>query len=173
MSEPSASKTLRVQFIHGLESSPQSTKATVLAEHFTSVTPGMQTGDFEGCVALQHETIKSFVPDVLVASSFGGAVAVALLQRGLWQGPTLLLAQAALRRGQPCELPEQTDIWLVHGVHDDIIDPEDSRRLAQCGSPDRVRLIEVDDDHVLRAKVADGSLVRWVREIAAVAHDDR
>jgi alpha/beta superfamily hydrolase len=159
---------LRVQFIHGLESSPQSTKAGVLAEHFVSSTPGMQTDDFEGCVAQQYREIGTFEPEVLVASSFGGAVAVALLQRGLWQGPTLLLAQAALRQGQACELPEDVVVWLVHGTRDEIVDPEDSRSLAACGSKEWVRLIEVDDDHVLKASVGDGSLVRWVREIAAV-----
>ncbi|MCZ6807150.1 MAG: hypothetical protein O7F08_09380 [Deltaproteobacteria bacterium] len=158
---------LKVQFIHGLESSPQSTKARVLAEHFASLTPGMLTDDFEACVALQHRALEEFGPDVLVASSFGGAVAVALLQRGLWRGPTLLLAQAALRQGQTCELPEDVVVWLVHGTHDEIVDPEDSRRLSACGSADLVRLIEVDDNHVLRTSVRDGSLVRWVREISA------
>ena len=61
-------------------------------------------------------------------------------------------------------------IWLVHGNRDELIDPEDSRRLARCGSPDLVRLIEVDDDHVLKTSVRDGSLVRWVREISAVRY---
>jgi pimeloyl-ACP methyl ester carboxylesterase len=153
---------LRVQFIHGLESSPQSTKATVLAEHFEALTPAMQTDDFEGCVATQYEALTTFRPDVVVGSSFGGGVAVALLQRGLWTGPTLLLAQAALRQGHAAELPEEVPIWLVHGTRDDIIDPEESRVLAQAGSADYVKLIEVDDDHPLRASVADGSLVAWV-----------
>ncbi len=161
------SNPLRVQFIHGLESSPQSTKAIVLAEHFESLTAQMQTDDFEGCIAQQHRTLKEFQPDVIVASSFGGAVAVALLQRKLWSGPTLLLAQAALRLDQPCELPRGSVIWLVHGKRDEIVDPEDSRRLAKCGSPDLVRLIEVDDDHRLKTSVLDGSLVGWVREIGA------
>jgi len=101
----------RVQFIHGLEGSPQGSKARLFAERFTAVTPAMDTGDFEACVALQAETITKFRPDVLVGSSFGGAVAVALLQRGLWRGPTLLLAQAALRHGLPAQLPEGVTMW--------------------------------------------------------------
>lgn len=166
-------KTLRVQFIHGFESSPHSTKARVLGEHFETTTPGMQTDDFEGCVAQQAATAKSFRPDLLVASSFGGAVAVAMLQRELWRGPTLLLAPAALYRGMACELPEDVAIWLVHGSRDEIIDPEDSRSLARCGTPGLVRLIEVDDNHVLKTHVGDGSLVRWVRELALAAGDWR
>lgn len=162
-------RKLRVQFIHGLESSPQSTKAQVLAEHFDARTPGMQTDDFEGCVEQQHATLLEFQPDVLVGSSFGGGVAVALLQRGLWTGPTLLLAQAALRMDLPCELPEGVPVWIVHGTGDDLVDPEESRRLAATGSEDQIRLIEVDDDHPLRTSVANGSLVDWVHGLGVLA----
>ena len=105
---------LRVQFIHGLEGSPSGTKARTLAAHFESVTPAMDTSDFEACVALHAEKVRRFEPDVLVASSFGGAVAVALLQREHWRGPTLLLAQAALRQGLRAKLPAGVPIWLVH-----------------------------------------------------------
>jgi hypothetical protein len=174
---------LRVQFIHGLESSPQSAKAQLLAAHFVARTPAMDTADFEGCVALQASTLAEFRPDVLVGSSFGAAVAVELLRRGMWRGPTLLLAQAALRRletlmdgaaPQPDEapwLPEGVQVWLVHGLGDELIDPDDSRRLARSGSPERVRLIEVDDDHALHRSVASGQLVEWVLGLAAAARD--
>jgi alpha/beta superfamily hydrolase len=155
----------RVQFIHGLEGSPQGSKARLFAEQFTAVTPAMDTGDFEACIALQSETITSFRPDVLVGSSFGGAVAVALLQRGLWRGPTLLLAQAALRHGLPAQLPEGVRVWIVHGRRDDLIDIEDSRTLARAGTPDLVRLIEVDDDHPLHATVQSGDLATLVRDL--------
>jgi len=155
----------QVQFIHGLEGSPQGTKARLLAERFTAVTPAMDTGDFEACVALQTETIACFRPDVLVGSSFGGAVAVALLQRGLWRGPTLLLAQAALRHGLPARLPDGVRVWIVHGLRDALIDPEESRVLARAGTPDLVRLIEVDDDHPLRATVQSGELATLVQQL--------
>src|SRR5262245_35479117 len=96
---------LRVQFIHGLESSPQGVKAQLLSRHFTARTPAMDTRDFAASVEVQAAALREFEPHVLVGSSYGGAIAVELLQRGLWRGPTLLLAQAALRRGQPAELP--------------------------------------------------------------------
>ena len=160
---------LRVQFIHGLESSPQGTKARLLAGIFEARTPAMDTSDFEGCVALQARTLDEFAPDVVIGSSFGGAVAVALLQRGLWSGPTLLLAQAAVKWQLPVELPTPAPVWLVHGTRDEIIDPEDSRRLAAAGDPERVRLIEVDDDHRLQVLVASGTLVELVRELARAA----
>lgn len=161
--------TIRVQFIHGLEGSPAGAKAQLFAAHFTALTPAMDTHDFPACVELQARTLVSFRPDVLVGSSFGGAIAVALLQRGDWHGPTLLLAQAARHYGLPARLPEGVHVWLVHGQRDDLVDIEDSRALARTGTPGLVRLIEVDDDHSLSATVASGRLVEIVRELAAAA----
>ena len=126
----------------------------------------MDTSDFRGCVALQRAALGAFRPDVLVGSSFGGAVAVALLNQGDWLGPTVLLAQAALRIDPDQRLPEGVPVWLVHGSHDTVIEPEDSRRLAETGSPELVRLIEVEDDHSLSALVESGQLVEIIREFA-------
>jgi alpha/beta superfamily hydrolase len=159
----------RVQFIHGLEGSPQGAKARLFAQHFTALTPVMKTHDFAACVDVQAATLESFRPDVLVGSSFGGAVALTLLQRGLWHGPTLLLAQAALRQGLSPFLPEGVPVWLVHGVHDDVVDIEDSRTLARTGTPALVRLIEADDDHSLHGMVGSGRLVEIVRELFEVS----
>lgn len=159
--------SLRVQFVHGLEGSPQGAKARLFADHFTASTPAMDTKDFEASVAVQEKEIVSFRPDVLVGSSFGGAVAVELLNRGAWTGPTLLLAQAAVRQGKSAALPNGRRVWLVHGTNDDVVDVDESRQLARTGTPSLVRLIEVDDDHSLHAMVADGRLVDLVRKLAA------
>jgi hypothetical protein len=165
-------RKLRVQFIHGLEGSPQGSKASALAAHFESVTPAMDTSSFEGCVAQHAELVRRFEPDVLVGSSFGGAVAVALLQREQWSGPTLLLAQAALRQGLRARLPRGVRVWLVHATRDDVVPVADSRRLARSGSEGLVRLLEVDDDHALHDFVASGRLVETVGAIAADAAAD-
>jgi predicted esterase len=160
---------VRVQFIHGLESSPQGAKAQLFARHFTARTPAMDTRDFAASVEVQAAALREFAPHVLVGSSYGGAIAVELLQRGAWRGPTLLLAQAALRRGLPAVLPRDVTVWLVHGTRDAIIDPADSRVLASSGTPGRVRLIEVDDEHSLHTTVEDGRLVAWVEELAGIS----
>lgn len=170
---PNAADTLRVQFIHGLEGSPRGAKAQLFARHFTALTPAMDTGDFEACVELHRRALATFEPDILVGSSFGGAVAVALLQRGLWRGPTLLLAQAALQVGLPARLPDGAHVWLVHGVHDELIDIEDSRRLAGSGTPGLVRLIEVEDDHRLPQMVRREELVSLVRALVTAARGTR
>ena len=158
---------LRVQFAHGLEGSPQGAKARLFAEHFDARTPAMDTADFESCVALHAAELERFQPDVLVGSSFGGAVVLALLQRGHWRGRTLLLAPAGRHRGLPVELPEGVRVWIVHGTRDSLVDPADSRALARAGRAGDVRLLEPDDDHPLHATTSSGRLVEIVRELAS------
>lgn len=160
-------RKLRVLFIHGLEGSPQGNKARTLAAHFDARTPALDTSDFEACVALCAEQVRRFEPDVVVGSSFGGAVAVALLQREQWSGPTLLLAQAALRQGLRARLPIGVPVWLVHATRDDVVPVADSRKLARSGTPGMVRLVEVEDDHALHAFTSDGRLVETVRDLGA------
>ena len=158
----------KVQFIHGLESGPQGVKARLLASTFDANTPQMDTSNFEGCIAQHANLIQTDKPDVLVGSSFGGAVLVALLQRGLWDGPSLLLAQAALKRGLTTTLPKEVPIWIVHGTGDTVVDVEDSRRLAADNSRAEVNYLELDDDHSLHASTANGALLDWVRSLAAL-----
>ena len=94
-----SARRLEVQYAHGLESSPQGDKARFLATQFDVSAPAMDTRDFAACVEQQARELERFQPDVLVGSSFGGAVALALLQQQRWSGPTLLLAPAARALG--------------------------------------------------------------------------
>ena len=155
----------RVQFVHGLEGSPQGAKARLFAANFETRTPAMDTADFDACISVHANVLRDFAPDLLVGSSFGGAVAVELLRIGAWRGPTLLLAQAAVRRDPGARLPAAVPVWLVHGRDDALIDVADSRALASTGDPKWVRLFEVDDDHALHATVRDGRLLGIVREL--------
>ncbi len=139
-----------------------------LARHFDAFTPAMNTGDFQQAMATQREAIASFRPDLVVGSSFGGALAVALLEEGVWRGPTILLAPAAAKLGLRNRLPEGVRVTIVHGLSDAIVPPEDSRELAGTGSAGLVRLIEVDDEHRLQSLVDSGRLADLVRETLGV-----
>ena len=46
------------------------------------------------CAQLQRRAIQRLKPDIVVGSSWGGAVALQCLHSGYWRGPTLLLAPA-------------------------------------------------------------------------------
>ncbi len=157
-------QALRVQFIHGLESNTQGTKARFLASRFEALTPAMNTSDFEGCVAVQSAALREFRPDVIVGSSFGGAVAIALLARGVWRGPTVLLAPAAARLDVRNHLPGDVTVTVAHGLGDEIIPVEHSLALIADSSPARVRFIEVDDGHRLQSLVDSGVLATMVEE---------
>lgn len=160
-------RPLRVLFIHGLEGSPQGAKARYLAARFDARTPAMDTSDLEGSIAAQAHAVVDFAPDVVVGSSYGGAVAVALLARGAWRGPTVLLAPAAGRLDVGNALPEGVAVTVVHAARDAIIPREDSEALAATGTAGRVRLVVVDDEHRLDTLLAGDGLAAIVRETAA------
>jgi predicted esterase len=157
---------LRVQFAHGLESSPRGNKARLLAQRFVTETPAMNTRDFESCVAMHAGTLMRFRPDVLVGSSFGGAVAVALLERGLYRGPTLLLAQAAVHYRPSVRLPAGVRVLLVHARQDEVVPFAGSEQLLATGTSGLVELIARDDDHALSRLVASGELIELVQRAA-------
>jgi predicted esterase len=160
---------LRVQFIHGLEGSPQGEKARFLAERFEATAPAMNTADFEASLEVQHRALEDFSPDVLVGSSFGGAVALELLRRSYFRGPTVLLAPAARAFGIPLVIPEGVPVVIVHGLRDELIDPNDSVVLGRTGSPGLVETVEVDDGHRLTSIVASGALGLFCERVASRA----
>jgi alpha/beta superfamily hydrolase len=129
----------------------------------------MDTRSLELCVRVHEEALAKFRPELLIGSSFGGAVAVALLERGVWRGPTLLLAQAARHYMPNCRLPDGVRVTLVHAIEDEVVDVEGSRALAKTGTPELVELIEVHDDHALTALTDNGELLRLVRHAAGQA----
>ena len=51
------------------------------------------------CTALIAKELRRRPPDVVVGSSWGGAVALRCLEDGLWAGPSLLLAPAVSAKG--------------------------------------------------------------------------
>eukprot|EP00667_Euglena_gracilis_P020648 EG_transcript_22404 len=106
------------------------------------------THSLDGCLAVQREAIARFQPDVVVGSSWGGAIGLLAFASGAWQGPTLLLAPAltlAIRKlGEPlkpeyswsavCEAvkasPHSHNLLVVHGDADDTVPHQDSVEFA-------------------------------------------
>ncbi|HEX7671601.1 MAG TPA: hypothetical protein VF395_18535 [Polyangiaceae bacterium] len=157
------SRPLAVQFIHGLEGSPKGAKAMYLDRWYDSETPTMDTSDFEGAVAIHAKRLLERPSEVLVGSSFGGAVALALLVRGLYAGSTVLLAPAHRHYGVEEGIPDGVPVIIVHGKRDDVVDIEGSRALAETGTPGLVRLVVVDDEHRLGTLVETDALANFVR----------
>eukprot|EP01104_Vermistella_antarctica_P006666 TRINITY_DN17373_c0_g1_i2.p1 TRINITY_DN17373_c0_g1~~TRINITY_DN17373_c0_g1_i2.p1 ORF type:complete len:248 (-),score=50.03 TRINITY_DN17373_c0_g1_i2:151-894(-) len=107
-------------------------------------------------INVQRKAMEEFDPDIVVASSWGGCIAVECLTRGIWTGPTLLLAPASGLVGrkrrltsQP-SLPEGVFVDIVQGLKDATVPMRDSVDLSQTGTTDMVRLHERNDIHTLR-----------------------
>jgi predicted esterase len=76
----------------------------------------------------------------------------------------VLLAPAAGRLDITDPLPEGVAVTVVHATRDAIIPRAHSEALAATGSPDRVRLVVVDDEHRLDTLLAGDGLADLVRE---------
>eukprot|EP01065_Artemidia_motanka_P027207 TRINITY_DN32426_c0_g1_i1.p1 TRINITY_DN32426_c0_g1~~TRINITY_DN32426_c0_g1_i1.p1 ORF type:complete len:199 (+),score=62.63 TRINITY_DN32426_c0_g1_i1:53-598(+) len=155
---------VRVLFLHGLESGPQGYKARYIRRHFAdSLAPAMDTSSLAAAVRGASAGLAQLRPEVVVGSSFGGAVCVELMRIGAWRGPAVLLAPAAAllaRRTGVAEvptLPPSAAAIVVHGSRDSVVPLEDSERLVADAVRDggRVTLHVADDTHGLRTVLAD------------------
>lgn len=99
---------------------------------------------YEACVEIQRRALLVHQPDVIVGSSWGGAVAIALALRGHWSGPMMLLAPAfglAARRMGSTRLERDLSelrrkatsqrIVIYHDPADDTVPIQDSEGLVK------------------------------------------
>jgi pimeloyl-ACP methyl ester carboxylesterase len=140
---------------------------------FRFVQPLLMRRTFKRSVAVQLELLRTNQVDVVLGSSFGGAVAVELLASGAWKGPAVLLCPAHLRvaerawRPSP-ELPaDAAKILVVHGRQDETVPISHSRSLVKGTA---ARLIEVDDDHRLTATAKPERFKEWIAELLDRKH---
>jgi hypothetical protein len=129
---------------------------------------------FAASVAIQTAAVREAVPDVVVGSSWGGAVAAELVVRGQWSGPTILLApaiQAVWERSargdvdahNQClrELADEVPILVFHDPSDATIAHADSVRLSE-GSSIELRSVDAGG-HRLMGLLEQGSLGEAIR----------
>lgn len=148
---------MRILFLHGRESGPSGTKARWLAARYDSLTPVLDTSSLETALPGAERALAEFGPDVVVGSSFGGGVALALAARGLWPGGTVLLAPAWRLLGLSLPLPLGEPAVVLHGRLDEVVPLADSRALVAGRGPG-VILVETGDEHRLLRVLDDGTL---------------
>jgi len=159
-------------YIHGLEGGPQGTKGAFVTERFGGSGPDMpatRTGPhddppscFEDCFALARDYVLARPASTLIGSSFGGAITLALLQRGVWQGPVVLLAPAGPLYGFHPSIPEGSHAIIIHDPSDEIVSYEGSELLTR-GSPLRAELWPSDGGHRLHSIVSNGLFERAIK----------
>jgi alpha/beta superfamily hydrolase len=156
-------------FFHGRESSPRGSKATWLARTRGAVTPQLTTTTVAAALPEARAALDAHRPALVVASSFGGAVAVALLQEGRIRVPVVLIAPAAAKLGVRNELPEGAQVVILHGDGDDVVPLADSVALAGTGGPGVSLRVVSGGDHRLNQILRDGTLDAVLTELGAPA----
>lgn len=159
---------MKILFLHGLESKPGGSKVQYLRSIGHDVlNPALPKNDFEESVRIAQEEIDTHNPDVVVGSSRGGAVAMAIRPGS---ARLVLIAPAWKRFGVPSRVPSNTTV--LHCVEDDLVDISDSESLdganiVPCGSDHRMS--DPDALESLRLALTEGSQLdlvrRYVREL--------
>ena len=143
-------------FVHGLESSGQGTKATLLR----TIYPDILTPDFVGPLEERMSSLAPILAQgsawIIVGSSFGGLMAA------LWTcshpdrvRKLVLLAPALHHPAFAQSPPPAVDVptVLFHGSRDDIVPLETVRALATATFRNLSHYV-VDDEHALRKTAA-------------------
>ena len=153
-------------YLHGLEGSPSGLKASWMRREFGAFAPempahGRDLETFERCVSIAADALRAHRPNLVVGSSFGGAVLMKLVVDGIWCGPCIFLAQAGVAYGFPERLPPGIRAILIHARQDEII-PFAHSEIVAASSGDEVELWPTDGSHGLAHIVEDGLLRRAV-----------
>ena len=177
-----------IMYCHGRGSTGRGTKATIIKGRFAQhnfVGNDYPTNDpiasdkdgempcdlremkeFWRYVQMLTGDIKIHKPDVIVASSFGGAALTRVIIEGGWTGPTVFLAQAAHKFGVTDTLPVGYKAIYIHGTKDDTVKFEGSAVLA--GTSKNAKLVAVNDGHRL---YSDESREAYLAAIAEFLQD--
>ena len=130
---------MKILFLHGLESSPNSAKATFLRRKGHDViAPELDRHDWEHSVLAARQALLSHQPDVVVGSSRGGAVAMAANP----SVPLVLVAPAWVKYAPWATVSGRTTV--IHSRDDEVIPYEESEQLQKLYG---VNLIEAGMSH--------------------------
>lgn len=152
--------------------------ATSLGSSWLTLRKDVVTGQalarsFAACVEIQKRAVQKENPDIVIGSSWGGAVVVELMRQGIWNGPTILLAPAVHRvctktgHGDSREIARQlrgNRIVLFHDPTDEVVPFGDSEVFANEG---QFELRAVDGGgHRLMGICHDGRLAECLRTLS-------
>tara|TARA_B100001094_G_C18125857_1_gene769416 strand:+ start:281 stop:763 length:483 start_codon:yes stop_codon:yes gene_type:complete len=126
---------MKVLFLHGLESKPGGSKAKHLAKAgYKVLNPALPRESFAESVAIAQEVIDNEMPDLVIGSSRGGAVAMSVSTRG---AGLILIAPAWKRFVDEDRMKEfkvrvdSQNTIILHSDHDDLVLPQDSDYLSE------------------------------------------
>jgi pimeloyl-ACP methyl ester carboxylesterase len=144
--------TRNMIFLHGLESSSQAYKASVLRKSY----PNLIVPDFTGSLEQRMEALYPILGDkkdwIIIGSSFGGLMGAIFtcehpdqVRKQILLAPALMLPEfAAFIGGKPVSVPTT----IVHGTQDNVVPLEIVREIASKVFSNLTYRI-VDDNHRL------------------------
>jgi len=139
---------------------------------------GALADSFEACVEVQRAALRDAGPssfDVLIGSSWGGAVAAYLVAEGTWTGPAVMLCPALRelwRHGAEMDIIERlaalpaehkARCLLVHGDADETIPISDSVTLSNETGIDLV--VVERGNHGMGSVAGDGRLLSFAERV--------
>lgn len=131
----------RPMYLHGREGSPFGTKGTYMRLRIVpaALAPSMPATSknpdaFNESYEIAKEQVTAHSPSIIVGSSFGGAVLMKLIHEGVWLGPSIFLAQAAIKKQLRDEfnlplwdfLPPDHQAIFIHAKSDSLVRYQDS-----------------------------------------------
>ena len=136
---------MKILFLHGWTSVPGGLKPTFLKEHGHDViNPALPDDDFDAAVRTAQQAYNDGLPDVVVGSSRGGAVAVNI-ESG--NSPLVLLCPAWKKWGKATTV--RYTAVILHSRADDTVPFADSEELVRNSGLPESALIEIGNDHRL------------------------
>jgi hypothetical protein len=134
-----------ILFLHGWKSVPGGVKPTYLKTHGHDVlNPALPDDDFPEAVRIAQAAFDQHQPEVIVGSSRGGAVALAMDS-----GPArLVLLCPAWKKYWPNATAKPGTV-ILHSRADDVVPFADSEELLRVSGLPPAALIEVGSDHRL------------------------
>jgi hypothetical protein len=136
---------MKILFLHGWHSVPGGEKPSYLARHgHTVINPALDDEDFAAALRTAQAAYDGALPDVIVGSSRGGALAMNV---DAGTTPLVLLCPAWKKWGTAATVKPGTVI--LHSTYDDVIPIADSRELAASSGLDESALIVIGYDHRL------------------------
>lgn len=126
---------------------------------------------------IQRAALRAQPFDLLMGSSYGGAIGLLLLQSGDWTGPSLLLCPAwrlVAKKSFDSPPPPLSALpaavsartLVVHGRTDETVPYADSEALVEGSA---ATLLSVEDGHRLDEAVQIGSLREWAARVGVLA----
>lgn len=136
---------MKILFLHGWHSAPGGTKSTFLESHgHTVIGPELDDDDYGAAVRTAQGEYDRHLPDVVVGSSRGGAIAMDLQSQ---ETPLVLLCPAWKNWARTKTTKPQT--LILHSRQDEVVPFSDSEELIQKSGLAESALIEVGYEHPL------------------------